>query len=156
MKSIQAYGFIVQCSILLAQVMILFVTFMINKRLQRKNAIMDCDRLYFDMTKMMIENDSLHSFYRVGDEKEKESWDAMSPEEKRIWIFHELNYFHFAVVYNSAYVYKVIPKGHWLLYEKWLRVLIQSSDIFKKVHERNKGMFEEYFAKRVDEIMKEA
>jgi hypothetical protein len=81
-----------------------------------------------------------------------EYWDALSDDDKRVYIFAEIHYFHPAFVHREYKATRVPPK-YWRIYWNWLKRLVDHSPMFLKVHEHEGNNFEEDFAKLVADMI---
>jgi len=106
-----------------------------------------------ELEKTLLSDEKLHNFYAIGPKEEKESWNKMTPDEKRMWIFCEMNYFHFAFVYTQ-HKQRLVSKEYWSIYDRWLKKLLKYSPIFRDVHKYSSQYFESEFEKYVDDYLK--
>jgi hypothetical protein len=106
----------------------------------KQDSTYQCDSLYLEMTKLMIEHDDLADFYAGT----VEGWEKMTAPQRRMYLLVELNYFHFAFVYREFKLGRVDP-SYWQLYDDWLTQLLQRNETILKVHRADAGFFETEF-----------
>ncbi len=147
----QVWGLTIQLSILFLQVVLTIVIFRYTRK---QNSTYACDRLYLEITKKMLSDPKLWEFYNVGPAQEKKRWQQLGEDEKRMYVFCEMNYFHFAFVHRE-YLQKRVDEAYRNIYKVWLKKLIQYSPLFLQVHLDSKEHFEPAFAQLVDALQKE-
>lgn len=144
---------------------ILFITFAIiawyswETREMRKEivnqtkvqAAYQCDALFMEIEKILISDPHLYEFYEIGEKYERDFWSGLSEDQKKMYVFCEMNYFHFAYVYREFLAHRV-PESYWKVYEYWVSKLIKYSDLFNKVHDYSKEGFGPEFVKKVSEL----
>jgi hypothetical protein len=106
----------------------------------KQDSTYQCDSLYLEMTKLMIEHEDLANFYAGT----VEGWEKMTPPQRRMYLLVELNYFHFAFVYREFQLGRVDP-NYWKLYDDWLTQLLQCNETILRVHRADAGLFETEF-----------
>ena len=111
-----------------------------------------CDVQWFEILKLFISNPKLYEFYNIFPNLKK-FWPDFSEDEKRLYLFAEINYFQLAFVYRE---YKAgrIEYGHWMTYKNWLDILLTHSEMFQKVCEVARGNYEEVFEQLVNDRIK--
>jgi hypothetical protein len=135
----------VQIIILVVQVSLAWSQYSSRKRL---DSIYQCDALYLNITKLMIEDEDLIDFYDLNEGP----WKSMTIPQKKMYLLAELNYFHFAFV-RREFLKKRVDEDYWRLYERWLTQLLRSNNTFRKVHEDNSALFEGEFARHVNKLL---
>ncbi len=148
--------FLIQVIVITLQLFLLGLTVILSQRYRRKVSMVgstyECDRLYMETLKLLLQNEDLYSFYAVGPKEEVEGWEKLSSDEKRMWIFSEMNYFNFAFVYRE-YLRGSVTKGYWEIYENWLIKLLKYSPLFRDVHLYSREHFEDVFKRHVDNLL---
>jgi len=130
-----------------------WITYFTWKRSKQIGSTYECDRLFMEIEKTLLNDEKLYDFYAIGPKEEKDSWNNMKPDEKRMWIFCEMNYFHFAFVYAQR-KRELVSKEYWSIYDRWLKKLLKYSPIFRDVHKYSSQYFEPEFKKYVDDYLK--
>lgn len=142
---------VLQSAVLIFQTYLTISLFNIEKK---SKSTYECDSLFMQLEKTLLENPKLYTFYSLGEKKEKKEWDSMSEDQKRMYIFHEMNYFLFAFVYRELKKKRISPE-YWTIYENWLRKLLKYSPDFLKVSNYEKDNYEPEFAQKIEEIRRE-
>ncbi|HEV7122055.1 MAG TPA: hypothetical protein VGN24_01345 [Rhodanobacter sp.] len=106
-----------------------------------------CDSQFLEIEKLFISEPQLYSFYRLGPAMTA-YWDGLSEQEKRLYIFTEIHYFHLAFAYRE-YRAKRVPIDYWRIYQNWLNTLVNHCPMFMEIHKREGGNFEKEFAELV-------
>jgi len=122
---------------------------------RRQASTYECDELWLDISKTLLSEPKLWDFYAVGPKAERKKWQELSDDDKRMYIFCEMNYFHFAFVHRE-FLQKRVNKAYWNMYKPWLKKLIQYSPIFREVHLDSKDDFEPEFVRLVDELQQQS
>jgi len=139
--------------IITLQAIALIILAIINyKSTKKQSSTYECDRLHLELSKILLSDYSLMDLYNVGPKKEKERWESFTNEEKKLYVFCEMNYFHFAFVFRE-YKNGRVDEGYWSIYEEWLINLINYFPLFEIVYHENKNYFETEFAKKVGLII---
>ncbi len=120
---------------------------LITRKLTRPHFTYQCDSQFLEIQKLFISDPRLYDFYRLGPEMTT-YWSGLSKDEKRLYLFTEIHYFHLAFAYRE---YKAgrVKKDYWKLYEHWLETLIQHSPMFRQVHKLERWNFENAFDRLV-------
>ena len=127
--------------------------FFIHRR--KQESTYECDRLFMEIEKTLLSDPGLLSeFYCVGPEEERKSWRSLTDEQRRMYVFCEMNYFHFAFVHREFLLGHVAP-SYWSIYQDWLKKLLKHSAMFRQVHQYSRGHFEPAFAQLVERLEKE-
>jgi len=143
--------FILGCQIFVLLVGLL-LTERSRKRSRQTGSTYECDRLYLEIAKTLLNDEKLYDFYSIGPEEERKSWNDLSQGQKRMWIFNEMYYFHFAFVYRE-YRRGSVSKEYWNVYDVWLKKLLRYSPIFREVHKFSKEYFEPEFKEYLDKYL---
>ena len=81
----------IQLFILVGQVLLLAITIFLTEKHRRSTVNIEssyeCDKLYFELTKLMLQHDELLPFYGIGPEEETKEWKETEDSEKKLWIF---------------------------------------------------------------------
>jgi len=116
---------------------------------RRQASTYECDELWLDITKALLSEPKLWQFYDAGPQEDRKSWQLLSDDDKRMYIFAEMNYFHFAFVYRE-FLKKRVSKAYWHIYKPWLAKLVRYSSSFRMVHSDSRDDFEPEFVALVD------
>ncbi len=130
-------------------------SFVIFRLTLKRDSAYECERLYMEIAKILLAEPKLWNLYKVGSAEEQARWDALSDDQKREYIFCELNYFHFAFVYRELKAGRVDEK-YWKPYELWLKKLVGDFPTFKKVHLDSKDHFYPLFQKMIEDNIQKA
>lgn len=107
-----------------------------------------CDSQFLEIEKLFISNPRLYDFYRLGPEM-TQYWSGLSEDDKRLYIFTEIHYFHLAFAHRE-YEAGRVTVDYWKIYQNWLDTLIQHSPMFLEVHKREWRNFENAFGRLVE------
>jgi len=132
-------------------VMQVLITLLIFRWEGSRTSTYECDALWLDIAKTLLSEPRLWDFYGLGPEEERKGWQRMSDDDKRMYIFCEMNYYHLAFVYRE-YLQKRVSKAYWNIHKPWLRKLIQYSPMFREVHQGCRMDYEPEFVRLVDEL----
>ncbi len=117
-------------------VQVWFATTQFSAR-NKQDSTYQCDSLYFQMTKLMIEHENLSDFYTGT----VDGWESMTFSQRKMYLLAELNYFHFAFVHRE-FLQGRVSKEYWQLYERWMNMLLKTNKTFCQVREANSALFE--------------
>lgn len=131
-----------------------YLTITLFNQEKKSKSTYECDSLFMELEKTLLENPKLYSFYSLGESNEKKKWDSMSEDQKRMYIFYEMNYFLFAFIYRELKK-KRIPVEYWKIYENWLNKLLEYSPQFVEVCKNERNNYETEFADKIKELLGE-
>ncbi len=60
------------------------LTYYTWKRSKQIGSTYECDRLFMEIEKTLLNNEKLYDFYSIWPGEEKKDWDKMSPYDKRM------------------------------------------------------------------------
>ena len=111
---------------------------------------LESDKIFFEIEKILLSDPQLYEFYNTPYGR---LWNSLKNEDKKLYIFNEINFFVFALVYRELR-HKRISRSYWKLWERWLVDLIRKSSAFRDVCRYSSRHFEPEFMKFVNKQFK--
>ncbi len=120
-----------------------------------RDSLYEANRQYLDLAKLMIEKECLLEFYRAGTEEHKKYWDSLTVDQRKLYVFCEMYYCHFAYVASERAAGR-ISLEEWQLWDEYLSRLLRDENftMFREVIKRERENFEEVLSDKILEQLR--